>query len=219
MRALRNLLIFVVVLVLLGAALDVGTRLVLQNRVESEIEGADEQIEVGNVEAEVGSFPFLPGLGLRGEVNHLSLRLEDLVTSGVTFSVFQITVDGLTFDRSVLLNAQVQVQQLDQAVIKAEITEEAASEAVGVPVTFTPGAATVQVAGQSRPATLTLADGDLILSADGVGELTIPLSESDYFPCVPEAQVKQAKVVLRCTADELPAVLRPYLGGAGGGIG
>ena len=93
------------------------------------------------------------------------------------------------------------------------------SDAVGVPVTFTPGAATVQVAGQSRPATLTLADGDLILSADGVGELTIPLSESDYFPCVPEAQVKQAKVVLRCTADELPAVLRPYLGGAGGGIG
>lgn len=219
MRALRNLLIFVVVLLLLGAALDVGVRLLLQSRVESEIEGADEQIDVGNVEAEVGSFPFLPGLGLRGEVNHLSLRLEDLVTPGVTFSVFQITVDGLTFDRSVLMNAQVQVQQLDQAVIKAEITEAAATEAVGVPVTFTPGTATVQVAGQPRTATVELADGDLTLSAAGVGELTIPISESEYFPCTPEAEVKQAKVVLRCSADSLPAALRPYIGGAGGGIG
>ena len=219
MRALRNLLIFVVVLVLVGAALDVGLRLVLQSRVESEIEGADEQIDVGNVEAEVGSFPFLPGLGLRGEVNHLSLRLEDLVTPGVTFAVFQITVDGLTFDRSVLMNAQVQVQQLDRAVIKAEITEEAASEAVGVPVTFTPGTATVQVAGQPRAATVALAGGDLTLSAAGVGELTIPISESEYFPCTPEAEVKQAKVVLRCTADALPPILRPYIGGAGGGIG
>lgn len=219
MRALRNLLIFVVVLLLLGAALDVGVRLLLQSRVESEIEGADEQIDVGNVEAEIGSFPFLPGLGLRGEVNHLSLRLEDLVTPGVTFALFQITVEGLTFDRSVLMNSQVQVQQLDRAVIKAEITEEAASEAVGVPVTFTPGAATLQVAGQARAATVALSRGELTLSATGVGELTIPISKGEYFPCAPEAQLKEAKIVLRCAADSLPPALRPYVGGAGAGIG
>ena len=129
MRALRNLLILLVVIVVLGAALDVGLRLLLQSRVEAAIEGADRQIDVGDVDAEVGSFPFLPGLGLRGEVNHLSLRLEDLVTPDVTFSVFRITVDGLTFDRSALMNGQVRVQRLDRAVIKAEITEEARAAA------------------------------------------------------------------------------------------
>lgn len=219
MRALRNLLILLVVIVVLGAALDVGLRLLLQSRVEAAIEGADRQIDVGDVDAEVGSFPFLPGLGLRGEVNHLSLRLEDLVTPDVTFSVFRITVDGLTFDRSALMNGQVRVQRLDRAVIKAEITEEAASEAVGVPVTFTPGTATVQVAGRARPATVALTGGALTLSATGVGELSIPISEGEYFPCTPDAEVKQAKVVVRCRADALPPALRPYLGGGRVGVG
>ena len=38
MRALRNLLILLVVIVVLGAALDVGLRLLLQSRVEAAIE-------------------------------------------------------------------------------------------------------------------------------------------------------------------------------------
>ena len=219
MRALRNLAIFLVVLLALGAAADVGLRLLLANRVEAEIEGADRQIDVSGVEAEVGSFPFLPGLVLGGEVNHLSLRLDDLVTPGVTFDEFEIDVEGLTFDRSVLFNAQVQVQDLDRAVIRAEISEANASEAVGVPVTFTPEGVSVQVAGQARPATVALAGGELTLAAQGVGELVVPISEGEYFPCTPEAQVRQAKVVLRCTADSLPAVLRPYVGGGGAGIG
>lgn len=217
MRAIRNLAIFLVVLLALGVALDVGSRRLLENRVESEIESADSQIDVGNVEAEIGSFPFLPGLATQGEVNHLSLRLEDLVTPGVTFAVLQLTVDGLTFDRTVLFNAQVQVQQIDRAAVKAEITEEAASEAVGVPVTFTPGTATVQVAGQARPATVALdGNGDLTLTAQGVGQLVIPISESDYFPCTPDITVKQGKVVARCSSRRIPPALRPYLGGGVG---
>lgn len=215
MRALRNLLIFLVVLVLVGVAADIGTQRLLENRIEAEIEDADRTVDVGNVEADIDSFPFLGRLGLRGEVDHFSLRLEDLVTPGVTFQVLQVNVDGVTFDRSVLLNARVQVQQLERATIKAEITEEAASAAVGVPVTFTPGTATVQVAGQARTAQVAVADGDLTLSAQGVGELTITLSETDYFPCAIEAQVKQGKVVVRCTATELPGALRPFIGGGG----
>lgn len=217
MRALRNLAIFLVVLLLLGVALDVGSRRLLENRVESEIEAADSQIDVGNVEADIGSFPFLPGLVSRGEVNHLSLRLEDLVTPGVTFAVLQLTVDGLTFDRAVLFNAEVQVQSIDRAAVKAEITQEAASEAVGVPVTFTPGAATVQVAGQARPATVALdGNGDLTLAAQGVGQLTIPLSETDYFACTPDVTIKAAKLVIRCGSGRIPPALRPYLGGGVG---
>lgn len=217
MRALRNLAIFLVVLLGLGVALDVGSRLLLQSRVESEIEGADRQIDVGAVEAEIGSFPFLTGLATQGEVNHLSLRLEDLVTPGVTFAVFELTVDGLTFDRTVLFNARVQVQQIDQASVKAEITDAAASEAVGVPVSFTPEGASVTVAGQSRPAAVAIdGNGDLTLSADGVGQLTIPLSESDYFACTPDLATRQGKLVIRCTTPRIPPALRPYLGGGVG---
>ncbi len=213
MRALRNLAIFLVVLLLVGVAADFGVRLLLENRIESEIEGADRTVDVGNVEADIDSFPFLGRLALRGEVSHFSLRLEDLVTPGVTFAVLQLDVDGVTFDRSVLLNARVQVQGLDRASIKAEITDEAASEALGVPVTFTPGTATVQVAGQPRTAQVAVADGDLTLAAEGVGLLTITLSETDYFPCAIDAQVRQGKVVVRCTAQELPPALRPFIGG------
>lgn len=216
MRALRNLAIFLVVLLAVGAAADLGTQKLLESRIEAEIEGADRTIDVGNVVADIDSFPFLLQLGARGEVDHFSLRLEELVTPGVTFAVLQIDVDGVNFDRSVLLNASVQVQRLDRATIKAEITEDAASAAVGVPVTFTPGTATVQVAGQARPAQVTMADGDITLAAEGIGELTITITESNYFPCVPEATVKQAKVVLRCTATELPPALRPFIGGGAG---
>lgn len=217
MRALRNLAIFLLVVLALGVVLDVGSRRLLENRVESEIEAANSQIDVGGVEAEIGSFPFLPGLASQGEVNHLSLRLEDLVTPGVTFAVLQLTVDGLTFDRAVLFNAQVQVQGIERAAIRAEITEEAASAAVGVPVTFTPDSATVEVAGQSRPATVALdGAGDLTLTAQGVGQLTIPLSETDYFACTPRVAVKQGKVVVRCSSRRIPPALRPYLGGGVG---
>lgn len=213
MRALRNLAIFLVVLLVVGVAADLGTQKLLENRIEAEIEGADRTVDVGNVVADIDSFPFLLRLGARGEVDHFSLRLEDLVTPGVTFQVLQISVDGVTFDRSVLLNARVQVQRLERATIKAEITEAAASEAVGVPVTFTPGTATVQVAGQPRTAQVAVTNGDLTLAAQGVGELTITLSESDYFPCAVDATVKQGKVVVRCTATELPPALRPFIGG------
>lgn len=216
MRALRNFAIFLVAVLAVGVVLDVGVCLLLQNRVESEIENADRQVDVGNVETEIGSFPFLPGLAVKGEVNHLSLRLEDLVTPGVTFKVLQVAVEGLTFDRTVLFNAQVQVQRIDRAAIRAEITDEAASEAVGVPVTFTPDAASVLVAGQPRAATVTVVGSDLVLSAEGVGQLTIPLSASEYIPCPPGVKLREGLVVLRCTADELPPAVRPFLGGGVG---
>lgn len=216
MRALRNLAIFIVIVLVVGIAADLGTQKLLENRIEAEIEGADRTVDVGNVVADIDSFPFLLRLGLRGEVDRFSLRLEDLVTPGVTFAVLQLQVDGVTFDRSVLLNARVQVQRLDRATIRAEISEAAASEAVGVPVTFTPDTATVQVAGQPRTAQVTVDGGDLTLAAEGVGELTITLSETNYFPCPIEAQVRQAKVVLRCTATELPPALRPFIGGGAG---
>lgn len=216
MRALRNLAIFLVVLLVVGGVADLGIQKLLENRIEAEIEEADRTVDVGNVVANIDSFPFLLRLGARGEVDHFSLRLEELVTSGVTFSVLQVDVDGVTFDRSVLLNASVQVQRLERASIKAEITEAAASEAVGVPVTFTPGTATVQVAGQPRPAEVTMANGDITLAAEGVGQLTITLSETNYFPCEPEVSVKQAKVVLRCSSTELPPALRPFIGGGAG---
>lgn len=214
MRALRNLAIVLLVVLLLGVVLDVGSRRLLEGRVESEIESADRQIDVGDVQADIGSFPFLPGLAMRGEVNHLSLRLEDLVTPGVTFAVLRLTVDGLTFDRAVLFNGEVKVQRIDRASVKAEISEGAASDAVGVPVTFTPGAASVLVAGQPRPATVALdGNGDLTLTAQGVGQLVIPLSQSDYFACTPEVAVKAAKLVIRCSSRGIPPALRPYLGG------
>jgi len=59
-------------------------------------------------------------------------------------------------------------------------------------------------------------NGDLTLSADGVGQLTIPLSESDYFACTPDLATRQGKLVIRCTAQRIPPALRPYLGGGVG---
>ena len=215
MRALRNLGIFLGVLIVVAVVADVGTRYLVENRIESTIEGADTVVDVGNVDAHVDSFPFLGRLATQGRINHFSLRLEDLAYDGGRFDALELNVDGVVFERSRLFNAQVEVQSLERATISAEITEATATEAVGVPVTLTPGTATVVVGGQSRSAAVAVGDGVLTLSTDGLGVLTIPIAENDYFPCAVDARVEQGRFVLSCTATELPPALRQVVGGGG----
>lgn len=213
MRALRNLGIFLLVLVVVLVVLDIGTRLFVENRIEREVRAA-EVLEIGAVDATVNSFPFLGRLVASGEVDEFTLRLDDVGTETVPLASFELEVDDVTFDRSNLMNSQVEIDDIGTATVTATVDEETASEVVGLPVTLTEGEVTVTVDGQTQAAGVDAGDGSIVLSVPAADIPAIPLPQNDYLPCAVEVAVGDGEFSLSCTVEELPPVIDEAIGRA-----
>jgi hypothetical protein len=212
-RALRNLGIFVLVLLLVLVVLDFATRFFVENRIEREVDNAD-ALDIGGADATVNSFPFLGRLAATGEVDHFTLTLTDVQTETVPLGSFRLEVDDVTFDRSNLANSQVEIDDIGSATVTATIDEATASEVVGAPVTLTEGEVAVTLNGQSQPAGVDLGDGTLVLSVPAGDIPAIPIPRNDYLPCAVEVTVEDGEFSLSCTVDDLPPVIDEAIGRA-----
>lgn len=206
MRFLRNLLIFGVVLVGLLAAVDLLVQALLERQIAQEVEDSPE-IDVANVEASIDSFPFLWRAAADGEVSSFTIDLFDIRDERLDVRELSITGDGIRFDRNELFGGTVRVRDVDSATASLTLTQEAVSDAVGVPVVFGPGSIGVETPAGTVTTTARVVDGVLSFEAPGVGTLTLDLPLQEYLPCPPSAEAQQGVVVLTCTADELPPVV------------
>ena len=206
MRFLRNLLIFLVVMLALGAALDVAVRVFVQNQIAQEVEDSPD-IQVVDADASIDSFPFLGRALLNGEVPSFTIELFDITDERLDVRELSITGDGITFDRDDLLRGRVRVQDVDSATAQLTLTQEAVSEALGITVVFGPGTVGVETPAGTVQTTASVLDGVLALDAPGIGPLRVDLPLQRYLPCPPTAEAQQGQVVLTCTADELPPIV------------
>ena len=213
MRALRNVGIFLLVLLLVLVVLDIGTRLFVENRIEREVERSEE-LDISGSDATVHSFPFLGRLVANGEVDRFTLRLDDVATGTVTLASFELDVDDVTFDRSNLMNSEVEIDDIGTATVTATIDEETASEVVGLPVTLAEGEVAVTVNGQQLAAGVDTSEEAIVLAVPSEEIPPIPIPENDYLPCAADVTVGDGEFSLSCTVEELPPVIDQAIGSA-----
>lgn len=211
MRLLLKTGLTLAVIVGLLAAIDLGVRILVENQIASAVEAEDE-LQVDDVEVSIDSFPFLGKLALTGEVSSTTIDLVGLTDPNLEIERLSISADGIVFDRNDLAQGTVRVTSVDSVAAEMVVTQEAASAAVGVPVVFGQGTIGVETAAGVVSTSVAVVDAVVTFTAPGVGELSIELPLQDYLPCPPSALAEPGRIVLSCTAEQLPQVLLDAIG-------
>jgi hypothetical protein len=205
-RGLVKLLIAVGVIVGLLAGIDIGVRLFVESQIVQEVESSPE-LTLTSADASIDSFPFLVKLASSGTVDSFTIDLNGIQDDDLDIEQLSITGDGIQFARDDLMQGTVRVTDVDEATARLTITQEAASEALGVNVVFGPGTVGVDTPAGPVSVSAEVVDGVLSFAAPGIGTLNLDLGLQDYLPCPPSAEAQQGQVVLSCTADVLPPIV------------
>jgi hypothetical protein len=212
----KKLLLVAVVLVVLLVVADFVARSYVERKVETS--AASELDGVGSVEAEVGSFPFLPRLALGGEVSKFTLHMEDVVDQDVELAELTIDLEGIELDRDSLFgDSRVQITGVDQATVSAVIDDAfldrfAERLGVDVDVRLVPGGVEVSALGRTVSADVAIEGRELVVDAAGLVSLRFPLPSTDVVPCDFSAEILDGRVEVTCTSDELPPRLVDAIG-------
>ncbi|MFP5319563.1 MAG: LmeA family phospholipid-binding protein [Acidimicrobiia bacterium] len=199
----------VVALVVLGGLL-AGTDVVAEGMAERELEArlASEIPGATGVSATISSFPFLGRLLTSGRVAEVDAQARGVRVEGLDFDVVAVDLDGVTLDRRILWDDQrVAVTDIDAGRVRAEVTQAALSERLGVDVRLESGRVSVTVAGRRVSAELAVRNGRLVVGAAGIDlpalDVVAPL-----LPCVADAEIVPGRVLLTCDFTEVPEELR-----------
>ena len=167
----------------------------LQRRVESRVSGIAES------DVSIDSFPLATRLATERPVERTTVTLRGVERAGVTFDRVVVRLNDLEVDRGPLIRGRFRATDLGSGSITAiasldEIAEEA-------------GAASELI---SDPATIEVSGGQLVFAVGGVGEIGIDLPV-EVLPCDPAASVANRKVVLSCSVNAIPELLKRVYGG------
>ncbi len=164
--------------------------------------------EAGATSAAIHSFPFVPRLLMSGRVAEVDAGVRDLTVEGLRFATIAVTLHGVDLDRDQLVNdRRVVVERIDRGEVRAEVSQEAISELLGVDVTLEGGRASVQIGGQRVGADIAVQEGQLILGGAGVSLPALTLPTVPLLPCVANAEIGPGRVVLTCEFTEVPQEL------------
>jgi DUF2993 family protein len=201
----RLLVVLAVLLVLLVAGDFVGRAVAtseLRDRAKAAVRGATSS------SASISSFPFLGRLLVAGSVENVHVRVGPVVAGRLTFTSVAVDLEDVRVDRDRLIREQsVRLTGLGRGTVTAEISEAEISRLAGVPISFTPGRASVRAEGASVSGGAQMAGGSLVLT--GVqAPLRVRIPRAPLFPCdATRAVVKQGAVEVSCTVRHVPAEL------------
>lgn len=198
----KLLLALVLLVVAAGLVAEILTPRLVEARIEERV--ADNTEGQVNVEANVESLPFLPGVATEGRIRRLTVTLDQVFGQELPAEA-SFGLEGIYLDRQALLEGRVQVRDVDRGTLSVEVTEQTLSNALGVPVDIRPDAVVLSPAGASVEADLATRAGNVVISAAGVGGLEVPLP--DDLPCEPVLEQEEGLVRLSCGFEGLPAIL------------
>ena len=203
----RALLVSLVVLAGLLLAADTIARRLAEEELAARLKAAVPS--AGTTSAELRSFPFLPRLLASGRVSEVDAAVGDVTVEGLRFASIAVGLHGVQVDRDQLVrDRRVVLEKIDQGRVEARVTQEALTEALGVPVTLGRGRASVTIAGQTLGADLAVENGRLVVGVAGFSLPAIRVT-APLLPCVANARIDPGVVLLTCDFTEIPAELRP----------
>jgi hypothetical protein len=202
-KLLIGLAIVVVILVIGDVVAKAYAESQLRDRAERAVRGAT------SASGSISSFPFVGRLLLSGSVPEVKVGVAPVGAGRVTFSSVDVDLHDVHVDRDLLINdRKVRLTSIGSGTVTAAITEAEISRLAGVPISFTPGRATVSIGGIAVSGQLSAANGTLTIGgAQGV-PIRIRVPRAAMFPCdASNAEVQQGKVVVSCAIDRVPPEL------------
>lgn len=197
-----------IVLGVLVAALGVGD-VAARSYAEAKLDTrAKQEAPPGStVATSVGGFPFLAKLALNGKVSEVDFHLENVDAGAVMFASVDVDLHGVHLDRDMLFGQRkARMTGLDRGTVTVDITQEALSDALRVPVRIERGQVTVTVLTQDvavRPSVTT--EGSLQFQGQGLARaLTLTIPKTDTVPCLGKVTVLAGRLRLTCSIKEIP---------------
>jgi hypothetical protein len=199
-------LVYLAVLLGLLALVDIGVKIWAENQVEA---GLSRQLEgVASVDVGFSGFPFVGRALLFGEVDQVSVTLEKIERTELTFATVGMRLSGIVIDRGALTgDQQVRFEDIDRGEAFAEISQTELRRVTGLEITLEPGVAKISAAGQTVPAAVTVEEGALVVQPPGAPAISVPVPTFDFLPCVARATVLTGRIRVGCSLDAIPAPL------------
>lgn len=212
---MRKLIVLGALVAALGVA-DVAARSYAESKLDAR--AAQEAPPGSTVDTSVGGFPFLGRLLLSSTVSEVDFRLRNVDAGVVSFASVEVDLHGVHLDRDELFsNRKAKLTSIDRGVVTVEITQDALSEALRVPITIEAGQVSVTLAGVDftvEPSVTT--EGSLSFRAPGLPRgLTLTIPKTDTVPCLGRVTVLAGRLRLACNIDRIPPA---FLGAAQEGV-
>lgn len=205
---MRKLLIVLGLAAGLGTVADLAATGYVAGQIEKE---ASARLDgVGEVSADISSFPFVPRLLVSGKVAHATVRLRDVTEHGIDIAEVVVSVDGLALDRGSVVDGHPRVVDVDLATVAVAIDLSVVARlaaAVGVEVEIDDDQLMVSALGVRLAAGFRVADGAVFLTAGGLPTVRLPLPDADLLPCEPTVTARQDRLRLSCATADLPPLL------------
>lgn len=201
---MRKLIFLGVVVALLGAG-DVAARSYAEAKLATR--ARQEAPPGATVDTSVKGFPFLGRLALNGTVSEVDFHLENVDAGAIVFAAVDVDLHGVHLDRRRLLNdRKARLTSLDRGTVTVDITEDALSNALRVPVTIANGDVTVRLLTQDFDVTPVITtEGSLRFEGQGMARvLSLVIPKTDTVPCVGRVTVLAGRLRLMCNITEIP---------------
>lgn len=206
MRKLISLTLFFAILV----GVDIGAKTVAEGQLESRAQQeAPSGSEAG---ASISSFPFLGRLLLLGTVRETTIELRNVSEGTIVFARVGLTLRGVEIDRGRLFSAQeAEIVDIDNGTVTLEVTQEALSERLNVPIAVGGGSVRATVGGAEIAAAPSVDDDVLTLTLGSLPPLRVRIPTTNYAPCVGEVTALAGRLRFSCTINDVPPA---FLGAA-----
>jgi len=207
-RSGARLAVLVLLLLIAGllVAADLTARRVAEDELAARVKAAAPTAT--SATAEVRSFPFLGRLLVSGAVSEVDAAVDGVTVDGLRFDSIAVDLHGVQVDRDQLLrDRRVVLENIQRGRVQARVTQDALTEALGVPVTLGQGTASVTIAGRRVGAGLAVRNGRLIVDVAGFSLPTTHVT-APLLSCPPDATVVPGEVLLSCEFTGVPQELR-----------
>jgi len=201
-------LIAIVVVVAGLLALDFAAKSYAQSQLQQEVN--KRATADTSVHASIRSFPFLGRLLVQQKVSRVALASAEVKTGSLVFSDVSLSMNDVKVDRNQLLkNQKVLITSIGQTTASADLTAQALSDAVGVPVQIADGKVTAKVVGQEVTAQVEATPNGLAIRVVGLPLPAFTIPGSDLLPCLGGTKVGDGRIHFSCTVEGIPpAVVR-----------
>lgn len=192
-------------LAVLGSAADVGARHVATSKIEQRVK--QRVPEASQVRARIRSWPFLKVVG-DGAVDEVGVTATRVVEKPLVFTDVAVDLRSVRISVTDLVTSgSVTVTRIGRGTVSLAVTEQSLEQAV---LAREPRARSVLGTAPllGRVAlSVDAAHRQLVVTARGVGTLSLPLPGTSILPCTPAVAQTAGYVGLSCTFTRVPTAL------------
>lgn len=201
---MRRLIYVVVILVVLEVVVDIGARTAAEGQINARAKA--ELPSSVHAESHIHAFPFLIPLLTSGHVSEVDGHFENVTAGPLLLSAVDVVLHGVRVDRDKLLTERkVRIVGIRDGTVSAEVTADALTNVLHVPVVITTGQIKVTVGGVAVAANVRVQSNAIDFGIPGVPRVPIPRTR--LLPCASDITTLAGRVRVSCTIQHVPAGL------------